>query len=112
MTRRGEGMSDHPNMPPGADEDLARIQTMIAINDARVMSNPKPYLESMLKRCHELMKTLEDVEHALSPDTVFAFWDEHADKKAIPRPIDIQGEALIRCNKALDVLRKHRTRVE
>lgn len=87
---------------------LARLQALIAIKDAQLMANPKPYLEDMGKRCHELLTVLDEVERALSPDCVYDFWDENADKAAIPRPTDIQGEAYIRCNKALDVLRKYR----
>lgn len=87
---------------------LARLQALIAIKDAQLMANPKPHLEDMAKRCHELLTVLDEVEIALSPDCVFDFWDENADKAAIPRPTDIQSEAYIRCNKALDVLRKYR----
>jgi hypothetical protein len=86
---------------------FARLQAVLAINDARLMSNPKPYLENMAKQCNELLAVLHEVEYALSPDCAFDFWDAHADKKAIPRPTDLQGEALIRCNKALEVLRKY-----
>lgn len=90
-------------------QKLARLQALIAIKDAQLMANPKPYLEDMAQRCHELLRVLEDVEYALSPDAVFDFWDANADKKAIPRPIGINGEALIRCNKALAVLHKYRS---
>ncbi|TNF08542.1 MAG: hypothetical protein EP323_01280 [Gammaproteobacteria bacterium] len=88
---------------------LARLRALIAIKDAQLMANPKPYLEDMAKRCHELLKVLEEVDHALSPDYVFQVWDEQFDKNHVPRPQDIQGEALFRCNKALDVLRKYRS---
>lgn len=74
------------------------------------MANPKPYLEDMAARCHELIKVLEDVEYALSPDAVFDYWDVNANKQQIPKPGDIQGEAFIRCNKAIEVLREYRGR--
>lgn len=87
---------------------LARLTAQVSINDAIVMSNPKKYLLEMREHCNSLLKVLDDVDRALSPDIVFDFWDENCDKKQIPRPIDIQGEALIRCNAALKVLREYR----
>lgn len=87
---------------------LADLTAKIAVKDAMVMANPKRYLEEMQDYCHSILKVLEDVDHALSPDVVFKFWDENCDKNQIPRPIDIQGEALIRCNAALKVLREYR----
>tara|TARA_B100001989_G_C24224225_1_gene309391 strand:- start:103 stop:399 length:297 start_codon:yes stop_codon:yes gene_type:complete len=89
-------------------ERLAKLRTLIAINDAKIMANPKPYLEDMSRRCGELLDVLEKVEYALSPDFIFDVWNECANKEAIQRPQDINGEALIRCNKALDVLREYK----
>ena len=66
----------------------------------------------MAKKCNELLQLLEEVEYALSPDSVFDFWDSGVDKTAIPRPSDLQGEALIRCNKALDLLHKYKAKGE
>ena len=86
-------------------EKLARLTALVAIHDAQVMANPKPYLEEMSKQCGKLLKVLEEVEYALSPDFIYDFWENQCDKGAIQRPQDIQGEALIRCNKALEVLK-------
>lgn len=89
-------------------QQLARLRTLVAINDARVMSNPKHYLKKMDKRCNELLQVLEKVENALSPDLVFDHWEQNCDKNQIPRAIDFQGEALLRCNTALKILRDYR----
>lgn len=87
---------------------LAKLQSMLAIRDAQLMSNPKPFLEDMAERCRDLLKVLEDVEYALSPDSVFDYWDANADKTVLKDPGSIQGEAYIRCNKALAVIRNYR----
>ncbi len=89
-------------------QKLSKLQAMLAIKDAQLMANPKPYLEDMAKRCDELLKVLDEVDHALSPDYIFEVWDNHVDKQKVSRPSDIQGEALLRCNKALEVLRNYR----
>lgn len=91
-------------------EDLARLKAKVAIMDAKVMANPKPHLERMSSQCIELLQVIEDIERALSPDSVFDFWDKSADKDAFPLPVDINGEALIRCNAALAVIREYRTK--
>lgn len=87
---------------------LEKLRYLIAIQDHELIENPKPHLVAMERRCCELMKTLEQIEYALSPDCVFDVWQECFDKSQIPRPIDVQGEALIRCNKALEVIRNYR----
>lgn len=87
---------------------LAKMQALLAINDAKLMANPKPCLEEMAKRCNRLLRVLDEVDRALSPDCVFDFWGNHADEYHMSQPSDVNGEALIRCNKALEVLRKYR----
>lgn len=89
-------------------QKLAEMTAKIAIMDAQLMANPKPYLVAMENYCIDLLETLEKVEYALSPDCVFDFWDENCNKKIIQRPNDIQGEAYIRCTKALEVLQEYR----
>jgi hypothetical protein len=86
---------------------VASIAAKIAIKEAQIMANPLKYLESMNKRCNEVLKVLQDVEYALSPDLVFDIWSEGAFDNQI-KPIDIQGEAYLRCNAAKEVLRKYR----
>lgn len=88
-------------------EKLARLHTLIAIKDAQLMANPKPYLEDMSRRCVELLNVLEQVEYALSPELVYDTW-ENGFKNVIPNPIDIQGEALLRCNAALDIIKDYK----
>lgn len=85
-------------------QQLAKLKTQLAINDAKLMANPKPYLEDMGRRCSEVLKVLEEVEYALSSDYIFDVWNNNVNKQMIERPGDIQGEAYIRCTKALEVL--------
>jgi len=85
-------------------EKIAKLQTNIAIKNAQIMANPEPYIIKMQKLCSELFEVLDQVEYALSPDYVFDFWDEQVDKNMIPEPGCLQGEAIIRCNKALEVI--------
>ena len=87
---------------------LSRLVALVAIRDAQVIANPLPYLDQMAAKVTELQELLEAVEYALSPDCVFDFWDKNVDKNAIPRPIDFQGEALLRCDKALSLLQEYR----
>jgi len=89
-------------------ENLAQLYTRRAIDRIQVLANPEPYLDRLAERCCQLQSILEEVDRALHPDTVFDYWLDHADHSAIPRPVDIQGEALIRCNRALRVLDKYR----
>ena len=89
-------------------EMLARLQALIIINDARVMTNPKFYLDEMYQRSVELLKVFDEIEYALSSNYVFDYWDCNFNKDIVPRPIDVQGEALIRCNKALEVIGEYR----
>lgn len=89
-------------------QKLAELTARIAIMDAQVMANPKKYLEEMSAHANRLIKVLDDVEYALSPDMVYDFWELNCDHSAIPRPQDLNGEAMIRCNAAKDVLRRYR----
>ncbi len=78
------------------------------VEDAQLMGNHEAYLGDMLKRYLRLLGVLDDIEYALSPDFVFDFWNENVDKDKIPRPTDLQGGAIIRCKKAMEVLREYR----
>lgn len=84
-------------------ELLAKLTAKLATNRALVLANPEPYLDQLTKHSGRLLRVLRDVEYALSPDMVF----DVANEMGI-RPIDFQGEALIRCEKALAVLREYR----
>lgn len=83
----------------------AELSQKLEILDEKLGYNPRQYLFVIERAYIDLLETLEKVEHALSPDCVFDFWD---DKKIIQRPNDIQGEAYIRCTKALEVLQEYR----
>lgn len=87
---------------------LAELQSRIAIKEAQIMADPVPYLSAMSNQCNTLLKVIDDIAFALSPDLVFDYWDTNMDKGMVPNPIDVQGEALLRCNAALEVIRKYR----
>lgn len=84
-------------------ELLSRLSAELAVRKALVLADPEPYLCQLSKHSERLLIALRDVEYALSPDVVF----DVANDMGI-RPIDFQGEALVRCNKAREVLRKYR----
>jgi len=87
-------------------QKLAKLITINAIEEARIKSNTKHYLVDIDKKYIKLLKVLDDIEYALSSDSVFDYWSEN--KSEFSNPIDIQGEALIRCNKALKILGEYR----
>ena len=82
---------------------LAELRTKMIIGDLEVKANPKKYLQEMSAYCNKLLKVLDEVEYALSPDIVFDVANNYD-----MRPMDIQGEAYIRCNKALEILSKYK----
>lgn len=82
---------------------LSKLQAGVAINNAKIISNPIPYIEEMSKRCHEVLEVLDKVEEALSQVPVI----EAAAKMGI-EPRDLKGEALIRCNKASKVISQYK----
>ena len=87
---------------------LSKLQAMLAIKDAQLMANPKPYLEDMENRCAELLQVFDDIENALSSNCVFDYWEDNADHDVLKKPVDVQGEALIRCDAALKVINKYK----
>ena len=84
-------------------ELLAQLTAKLATHKAMILADPEPWLDRMAKHIEELLIVLYEVEYALSPDLVF----DTANEMGI-RPVDFHGEALVRCNAALDVLRKYR----
>ncbi len=97
-------------------EDLRRkraeLSQKLAKLDFELGNDPKQYLFAIEHAHIDLLETLEKVEYALSPDCIFDFWDENCDKKTIKDPGSIQGEAHIRCQKALEVLQEYRDNAE
>ena len=84
---------------------VARLLSNLQIRKAQVLPNPEPYLNDLTARCVELVHVLDDTEYALSPDCA-ADW---ALSQTPPIELgNLQGEALIRCSAALDVLCKYR----
>lgn len=84
---------------------LAKFRADLAIREAQLIANPLPALKEMESHCVELLRVLEDVKYALSPDLIFDVHEENSDR--LHSPNDIQGEALIRCNKALKILNNY-----
>lgn len=87
-------------------ERIASLEACIAVAKAQVLADPIPHLRQMIDRCNLMMRVLEDVDYALSPDSVFDYWEQSADK--ITKPQDINGEAYLRCSRAKKVLREYR----
>jgi len=86
-------------------QKLAELQTRLAIGKAQVLANPEPYLDDLTRRCTDLLKVLEDIDYALSPDCPVDWAQSH---NPPIKPMNLQGEALIRCNAALKVIRDYR----
>lgn len=86
----------------------AELSQKLAMLDEELGHDPKQYLFALEHYYIALLETLEQVEHALSPDCVFDFWGQNCNKKIIESAGDIQGEAYIRCQKALEVLQEYR----
>ena len=83
-------------------EKLSRLQVMIAIQDAKIMADPLRYLDDMSSRCSAVLRLLEDVEWALNGHTIADYCAENAIE-----PFTLQGEALVRCNAALNLIREY-----
>ena len=90
-------------MNKNAMEMIAKLTTMVAISDAQIKSNPIPHLNEAKELLLLAQKCFEDIEMALSPDLIFDMAIEND-----IRPTDIQGEAYIRCNAALNVIKKYK----
>jgi len=82
---------------------LAEFTSKRELARIRILSNPEPYIIDLTKRCGELLHVLRQIEYALSPDMVC---DVAFDMDI--KPIDIQGEALIRCNRAKKLLEDYK----
>lgn len=85
---------------------LDRLRYLIAIAERDVIENPLPHLQKAEKQMQEIMDLLEKVDYALSPDYVYDVWEEEY-KDSGMRPMDIQGEALFRCNKAKKLIAEY-----
>lgn len=80
-------------------EILAKLKTAIAISDAQVMANPLKYLKEAEERLNEHKMIFDKLLFALSPDLIHSICE-----KGDIAPQDFNGEALARCNAALDIL--------
>lgn len=91
-------------------EKLSELQAMVAIRNASITPNPLYALRQMEKRCRELREVLDQVHYALSPMYIVDVWESDFDKSVFRSPADIHGEALIRCDKAREILLEYRLR--
>lgn len=89
-------------MRKDALEVMASLMAMAEIKEAQIKSNPIPYLEKAYEELAAARECFEKIEYALSPDIVF----DVADGLNI-KPTNINGEALIRCEKAKGVIREY-----
>lgn len=60
------------NPTEGAEYSLlAKLQTTLALNKARILADPLPYIERQHREIVKLQAFVHDVEMALMPDVVF-----------------------------------------
>ena len=81
---------------------MARLRSQIAISDARMRSDPLPYLQEahgLLSEAHGLLQDLEWVLDGMDS------FDMISDIAPDIKPIDFNGEALLRCQKAKKMIR-------
>lgn len=86
-------------------EIMARLQTLAAISKAKIDADPKTHIKIISKRLIEMIELVERVEYALSPDLIFDIAQE-----AETKPANINAEALIRCNHALEEIHRFKRR--
>lgn len=82
---------------------LAGLRARVAINNARVRSDPLPYLMKADESITEVLMMLDDLERALSPDIIFDFGLEME-----LRPQDIRGQDTIKLSAVRKVIREYR----
>lgn len=82
---------------------LSQLTAQLAINDARVRSDPLPYLQEAHHLVSETRELLEQLEWVLEGMDSFDMIQDIAPKMA---PVDFNGEALLRCQKALRMIRE------
>jgi hypothetical protein len=86
---------------------MARLHTQIAIQDARVRSDPVPYLHEAHSLVSEVHRFLEDLSWVLNGLDSFDMTQEIA---PYMKPTDFNGEALLRVQKAQKMIREFEAR--
>ena len=81
---------------------MARLQSQVAIQDARVRSDPVPYLQEAHALVSEARTLLQDLKWVLDGLDSFDMIQEIA---PLMEPKDFNGEALLRCQKAHKMIR-------
>lgn len=82
---------------------LARMQANMAISRAKIEANPWPLIDRLQNEVVGYRVLIAEIERALSPDPVWEFATQNNIEL-----LDVKGEALIRCNAALSVLRQQK----
>ena len=82
---------------------MARLQTQMAMQDARIRSDPLPYLQEAHRMVSEAHALLGELEWILGGHTTFDLIMEIA---PIMKPIDFNGEALLRISEARKMIRE------
>lgn len=88
------------------NEKLAKLQSKLLVQRLFILHDPFPVINTLADRCNRMMEAIEEIDRALSPLPVYEFADKHS-----IMPHDIQGEALIRTNAALKVIRDYRREI-
>lgn len=89
------------NQKEKAGEILARIHTALAIQDAQILANPKPYLERAYKELHTIYQCLIEARAALTVHQV-----EH-DPAAPPKFVDPFVEGYERAQRATQIIEEY-----
>ena len=88
-------------------QKLAKLQSLLAIDKAKIASDPFPYINKLINYNQQLLQLIDDIELSLSPDSTFDYWKESA--PSIKNPKDMEGEARIRCEKASALIRQFKS---
>jgi len=76
-----------------------RLKALVDDAEARFIADPKPKLAEAMNALHECRQVFEDIQYALSSDYV---WDKA--KQMDIRPIDFQGEDMVKVQKVRQIV--------
>lgn len=83
-------------------EIYAKLMTDKIIQDAKILSNPRPYLEKAYKEMYIMRKLLDDIHLALSPMPTFDLGIEMHKST-----MDLVGLERLRNQKALEIINNY-----
>lgn len=84
---------------------LAKLQAAMATRKAQILANPEPYLRKLEEHSVRLLKVLDRIDYALSPDVIF--------DTAMAMEIDpdyFEGKASLQLMKARQILSDYRSK--